>query len=82
MSDQSDASFVWRKASASVSNGNCVEAAPILGILAVPHRYAAPGHRCDLDAVAIRGARAGFTPDEASAALVGHHGSFHSRTPP
>jgi hypothetical protein len=31
MSDQSDASLVWRKASASVSNGNCVEAAPIPG---------------------------------------------------
>lgn len=31
MSDQSDASLIWRKASASNTNGNCVEAAPMPG---------------------------------------------------
>ena len=31
MSDQGDARLVWRKASASTSNGNCVEVAPVPG---------------------------------------------------
>lgn len=29
MADQSDARLAWRKASASASNGNCVEVAPM-----------------------------------------------------
>ena len=31
MTEQSDARLVWRKASASTSNGNCVEVAPTSG---------------------------------------------------
>lgn len=31
MSNESGASLVWRKASASSSNGNCVEVAPMPG---------------------------------------------------